>query len=122
MAQSLNAELPGGGLRRNAWLTAIAASTVDAVLVAAAPGRRILVHAAAISYGATPSPVTFNTKPAGAGAAIAPALTGLANQLSALQEIINGGWFETGLGEGLTVTTGAGSATSVLVQYSFIGA
>ncbi len=94
----------------------VAASQVDSAIVAAVAGKKIAVLAVAMVSGGTETNVTFNTKPAGAGSAISPLF---ANG-------INGGavlpynpmfWFLTAAGEGLSVTTGAGSATGVQVLY-----
>jgi hypothetical protein len=60
--------------------------------------------------------VTLNTKPVGAGTAI----TSLKN-LSANQQMVypqnEDGWFETTAGQGLTITTGAGSTTGIDLVY-----
>lgn len=93
----------------------VAASTTDGALVTAVAGKRIRVLGTGVSCGATPSSVTFNTKPVAAGAAISPAFNNsivLANNPQ--------GWFDTLAGEGLTVTTGAGSTTGIIVKYAEI--
>lgn len=103
--------------QQNAY-DAIAASATDSVLVAAVTGRRIRVHAVIINQGdTTPSTVTFNTKGGGAGTACFPPLKAVANGVVQLHDKKEG-WFATNAGEGLTVTTGAGSTTSVIVAYS----
>jgi hypothetical protein len=52
----------------------------DSILVAAVTGRKVRVHAFVINQGdTTPSTVTFNTKPAGAGSAIFAPLKYAAN-------------------------------------------
>lgn len=108
--------LSGSG-RVNAF-DSIAASQTDSSLVAARAGRRIRVHSVVINQGdTTPSAVTFNTKPAGAGSAIFPALKAAANGSFVLPNN-DAGWFQTNKGEGLSVTTGAGSTTSIVVTYS----
>lgn len=100
----------------------VAASQTDSVLVAAAPGRKIRVLAYMINHGdTTPSAVTFNTKGAGAGTGIWPALKYPANGGSN-SPVNDGGWFETNRGEGLTVTTGAGSTTAIGVLYQVVPA
>ena len=109
--------LAGAG-RQNAY-DAIPLSTVDSVLVAAdGAGKRIRVHSVVINQGdTTPSAVTFNSKPAGAGVAIYPPLKAAAQGGFVLNDN-DAGWFQTLPGEALTVTTGAGSTTSVAVTYS----
>ena len=98
----------------------IAASTTDSILVAAVAGRKIRVLSIVINEGdTTPSSVTFNTKPAGSGTSIYPVLKAAANGGFVIPENPFG-WFETGVGEGLSVTTGAGSATSVAVTYALV--
>jgi hypothetical protein len=98
----------------------VAASQTDSVVVAAVTGKKIRVVAVAANHGdTTASSVTFNTKPSGAGTAISPALKGAANGLLAFG-FNPGGWFQTNAGEGLTVTTGAGSTTGFLVTYGLV--
>lgn len=98
----------------------IAASTTDSILVAAFAGQKIRVVAFVINQGdTTPSTVTFNSKPAGAGTAIYPALKYAANGGTTAPEVVNG-YFETNVGEGLSVTTGAGSTTGVAVTYKLV--
>jgi hypothetical protein len=105
-----------GGNSQNAF-DAIAAGTTDSALVAAAAGTRIVVTSVVINHGdTTASAVTFNSKPAGVGVACAPPLKGAANAAVVLP--LGPGYFGTAVGEGLSVTTGAGSTTSVLVTYS----
>lgn len=109
----------GGGGEQNAF-DVIAASTTDSPLVAAVPNRRIRVLAAVINQGdTTPSPVTFNSKSGGAGTAIGPVLKAAANGVVNLHWSA-AGWFDTNVGEGLSVTTGAGSNTGVLVKYKLL--
>lgn len=106
--------------RRNAY-DAIAASTTDSALVAAESGRKIVVTSVVINHGdTTPSTVTFNSKPGGAGTAIYAPLKGPANGGFVIPENPKG-WFATDEGEGLSVTTGAGSTTSVAVTYELVG-
>jgi len=109
----------GGRGRLNAW-DSIAASATDSVLVTGITGKKIRVISYVLNQGdTTPSSVTFNTKGAGAGTAIGPAWKAAANGGFVVGEI-PGGWFETLVGQSLTVTTGAGSTTGVLVVYELI--
>src|SRR3954463_13994768 len=97
---------------------AIAASATDSVLIAAPTGSRIIVTSVVINQGdTTPSTVTFNSKGAGAGTAISPPLKAAANGGFVLP-VNDAGWFGTNAGEGLSVTTGAGSTTNIIVTYS----
>lgn len=108
-----------GAGRANAF-DAIAASETDSVLVAAKAGKRIRVLAFLINQGdTTPSAVTFNSKGSGAGAACYAPLKAGANGLVVVPELA-GGWFATNAGEGLTVTTGAGSTSSVAVVFEVV--
>ena len=101
---------------RNAYDT-IAASSTDSVLVSAATGKKITVLSVVINQGdTTPSDVTFNSKGAGSGTAISPALKAAANGGFVIP-FNPRGWFETNSGEGLTVSTGAGSNTAIIVTY-----
>lgn len=110
--------LKGGGVL-NAF-DSISASTTDSSLVAASTGVRIRVLAVVINQGdTTPSTVTFNTKGSGSGTSIYGALKAAANGGFVLPYNPKG-WFATNAGEGLSVTTGAGSATTVGVVYDFV--
>ena len=98
----------------------IAAGTTDSALVAAVTGKKIRVLAVVINQGdTTPSTVTFNSKPGGAGSAKDPALKAAANGGFVIP-YNPVGWFETNSGEGLSVTTGAGSTTAVSVVYELV--
>lgn len=94
----------------------VPSGTTDQAVVAAVPGLRIVVLQFRIHCGATATAVTFNTKPTGAGVAIS----------EAFQCAVNGGradgfspvgHFVTETGEGLSVTTGAGSTVGIGVRY-----
>jgi hypothetical protein len=96
---------------------AIAASQTDSVLVAAQGTTRIVVTSVVINQGdTTASAVTFNSKGTNAGTAISPPLKAAANGVASLPP--GKGWFGTNAGEALTVTTGAGSTTNVLVTFT----
>lgn len=110
--------LAGRG-RYNAY-DSIAASTTDSSLVVAVPGKRIRVISIVINQGdTTPSTVTFNSKGAGAGTSVFPALKAAANGGFVFNEH-NSGWFQTNVSEALTVSTGAGSTTTLAVTYEII--
>jgi hypothetical protein len=109
----------GGGGVQNAY-DSVAAGQTDSVLIAAIPNRRIRVLTYMINQGdTTPSAVTFNSKPAGSGTAIWPAIKYPANG-GAQPPMNERGWFSTNRGEGLTVTTGAGSTTGIAVVYDTV--
>jgi hypothetical protein len=98
----------------------VAASQTDSVLVAAVTNRRIRVLTFLINWGAaTASPVTFNSKGSGAGTAKTPAFTGPVTSIGGASGD-RAGLFETNRGEGLTVTTGAGSTTGIMVTYELV--
>jgi hypothetical protein len=106
-----------GGGRRNAWL-AVAAGDTDEVVVAAVAGHKIRVLSVLINHGdTTASAVTFTSKGSGAGTAISPPLKGPANGGFVVPHN-QYGWFESLSGEGLSVTTGAGSETSLVISYT----
>lgn len=94
----------------------VAAGSTDSVLKAATTGKSVVVLALAFVCGATATTATFNSKPAGAGTAISPLFANAANG-GAVLPFNPAGWFFTNAGEGLSVTTGAGSATGILVTY-----
>ena len=96
---------------------AVAASQTDSVLVAAGAGK-IVVTSVVINQGdTTPSTVTFNSKGSGAGTAVSPPLKAAANGGFVLPHN-ESGWFATNKDEALTVTTGAGSTTGIIITYS----
>jgi hypothetical protein len=101
---------------------AIAASATDSALVTAVTGKKIRVVAFLLNQGdTTPSTVTFNSKGGGAGTAIFPPLKYAANGGNVVP-ILEAGYFETNVSEGLSVTTGAGSTTGVVVIYRYVTA
>jgi hypothetical protein len=107
---------------KRAWANVAAAQT-DATLtkegggaLEAVPGKRIRVVAALFWCGGAATPLTFNSKGAGAGTPITPDWPNGPNGGGIPQECAHG-WFQTLPGEALTVTTGAGSTTAVLVLY-----
>lgn len=95
----------------------IAANTTDGSIVAAVTGKRLLVLSFRLHAGATATNVTFNTKPSGAGTAISELFACAANGGRA-EGYSEAGHFQTNEGEGLTVTTGAGSTTGIGVVYT----
>jgi hypothetical protein len=97
----------------------IATATTDGQVVAAVSNRRIRVLALAMVCGGTATTATFNTKGSGAGTAISPLFANSANG-GAVLPLNDRGWFTTNVGEALTITTGAGSATGILVTYQVI--
>lgn len=97
-------------------LANVAASQTDASIVAAVAGKKIRVMQVFALAGATATTLVFNSKPAGAGVAISPTMANGINGGEVLP-FSPMGWFETVAGEGLTVTTGAGSTTGILVGY-----
>ncbi len=97
----------------------VAAGGTDTALVAAVTGRRIRVVAAALAPGGTATDVTFTSKPAGAGVACS-SLFALGVRVPLVLPPNPSGWFETSVGEGLSVTTGAGATTGVLLTYVLV--
>lgn len=94
----------------------VAASATDTALVAAVTSKKIRVLAAVFVAGGTATNLTFNSKPAGAGTAKTCLFANAANGGATLP-FNQAGWFETVSGEGLSVTTGAGSTTGIQVVY-----
>lgn len=97
----------------------IAASQTDASLVAAVSGKVIRVCAVVFVAGDTSTDATFNTKGAGAGVAISALFANAANG-GAVLPFNDEGWFDTSLGEALTVTTGAGDTTGIQLVYKLV--
>lgn len=78
----------------------------------------VTTNAGSLTGGA--GTATVSTTTAGpAGTAISPALKAAANGVLSLPAG-SGAWLTTNVGEGLTVTTGSGSTTGILVQYRYI--
>lgn len=98
----------------------VAAGTTDAAIAPAVAGRRIRVQSVFIDNGAAgATTVTFNSKGGGAGTAISPLLS-LATSGGAVLSEADAGWWETNVGEGLTVTTSAGAPVGVFVTYFLV--
>lgn len=102
----------------------LAASSTDGALTggtlpSAKTGSRVAVYGLVISQGdTTPSTVTFNSKGSGAGTAVSALLKASANGGFVLAPGSEP-YFTTNVGEGLTVTTGAGSATGIQVIWKY---
>lgn len=101
------------GKGRRGIFDTVAASSTDSVLLAAVAGTKLRIHSLVVSCGGTPSTVQFNSKPGGASTAISPVF----NNSLVLPDNPQG-WFETNSGEGLTASTGAGSNTAIMANYS----
>lgn len=94
----------------------IGASATDSNVVTAVGSRKIRVLNVAIIAGGTATTVTFNSKGGGAGTAVSAVFANGANGGEVLG-FSPFGWFETAVGEALTVTSGAGSTTGIQVTY-----
>ncbi len=94
----------------------VAAAATDTALVAAVTSKKIRVLAAVFVAGGTATTLVFNSKPAGAGVAKSCLFANAANGGATLP-FNPAGWFETVAGEGLSVTTGAGSTTGIQITY-----
>lgn len=94
----------------------IAASTTDGAIVTAVGGKKIRPLEYRLHAGATATNCTFTSKPGGAGSAISElfALGANSGRADGFNPV---GHFETATGEGLSMTTGAGSTTGVGVVY-----
>lgn len=95
----------------------VAASQTDSSVITAVTGKKIRVVAVTAIAGGTATNLTFNSKGSGAGTAISPLYANGANGGEVLP-FNPMGWFETNSAEALTVTTGAGSTTGILVVYT----
>lgn len=93
----------------------VAPSQTDSPIVAAIVGKKIRVLAALLVAGATATNVTFTSKPSGAGTAISQLLALAANG-GAVLPFNPLGWWDTNVGEGLSVTTGTGATVGISVQ------
>jgi hypothetical protein len=89
-----------------------AASTTGGTIVTAVSGKKIRVLTWIALAGGTATDLTFLSN----NTAISPLLANPANGGEA-PPVNPYGWFETTAGEALKATTGAGSATGILVIY-----
>jgi hypothetical protein len=97
----------------------VAVATTDSVVVAAVPGMKVRVLAYVVAATTTPpATVVFNSKGSGAGTAVS-ATYGLVAQQTLNEATDSSGLFQTNQGEGLTVTTGAGT-TAVTLTVSYV--
>lgn len=95
----------------------VPASTTDRILVTGIPNRFILVKGVACEAGAVATNITFNTKPSGTlGTAISGVFQIGANGGFTLP-YNEFGFFQTSIGDSLSVTTGAGSTVGVQIIY-----
>lgn len=94
----------------------ISQSQTDASIVGAVSGKKIVVLQVFCLTGTTATDLVFNSKGSGAGTPITPTMKNKENGGEVLP-YSKVGWFETNTNEGLTVTTGAGSTTGILLKY-----
>lgn len=94
----------------------VAAASTDANIVTAVASKRIRVLSVRLSSSTVATNITFNTKPGGAGTAISETFQ-LGVNATESYDLNQHGHFQTSVGEGLTVTTGAGSTTGVGITY-----
>lgn len=95
------------------------AAQTDQVLITAVTGKKIRVLSMFCQTGPVETNIAVNTKPAGAGTAVSPTFQNGQNG-GAVLPFSPIGWFETNVGEGLSVTTGAGSTTGISILYSLV--
>lgn len=100
----------------DAFANVAASQTDSSIVTAQGASNKIRVLQVAAVAGATATDLTFNSKGAGAGTAISCKFANGANGGEVLPYSANG-WFTTSANEALTVTTGAGSTTGILIKY-----
>ena len=114
-------------MAQSAWANTAASATDSALtnpisagtLSSGVAGARIRVYAVYAQCGGTATDITFNSKSAGAGTAIFPKVAAGING-GAVLPYNPKGWFTTKPGEGLTITTDAGSTSGIAVVYEVI--
>lgn len=117
-ARSLTAMASHGG-EYNAWDNVAAAATDSVLVTNNSTTRKIRVlRAFANAVDAGVVTFTFNSKGSGAGTAISPTFKAPLNGGFVLPSE-EGGWFETNVGESLTVTTAAASAVGLIVVWEY---
>lgn len=97
-------------------LANVAASTTAGVLVNAIVGKRIAVLQLVAVAGGTATDVTFNS----ASTAISPLFSNGTHGPGIALPYTDYPWFITNANEALTVTTGSGSTTGILVIYALL--
>jgi hypothetical protein len=93
---------------------ALAASTTDGAFIPAQSGRRVRITSLWVQPGASTT-VTLNSKPAGAGTAVSPAIAAVLVLARSVD-----GWLESGTSEGVSVTTSSGAASAVVASYTYV--
>lgn len=91
----------------------VAAGLTDSALIPAIPGKKIVVLSVAFLCGSTATDATFTSD----GIPITPTFHNAANGGAVLGHNPLG-WFETEEGAALMLTTGSGSETGVLINYT----
>lgn len=116
ISTSIGSATPGVSLVCVSTFANVAASQTDSVLVGAIASTKLRVVSVVTVAGGTATNLTFNSKGGGAGAAISPLFANAANGGFVLPNN-RMGWMESATAEALTVTTGSGSTTGILVYY-----
>lgn len=97
----------------------VSASTTDQVLVAAPTGTFSIIKVVSVAFvtGATATTAVFNSFPVGGpGTAISCIFQNGSNGGAVLNRNEDG-WFWTTAGQSLSITTGIGATTGVIVNY-----
>ncbi len=110
----------GNALTVKRVVVVAAAATTDVALIPLVTGKAIRVLSLIADTGGTATTLTFNNKPAGAGTLNAGPFSNAISE-SLVWNWNPGGWLQTTLSNGLSVTTGAGSATTFVVNYVEVG-
>lgn len=93
---------------------AIAASTTDGAIVSGVAGKKVRITSLLVVPGSATT-VTVNSKGAGAGTALTPALAAVT-----VLPPNSDGWFESNIGEGISVSTSTGAASAVTINYVIV--
>lgn len=96
----------------------VAPSVTDSILVPAVAGKIVKIRSVFALEGNANTPITFNSKGAGAGTAKSPTFTNIASSGEVLT-FNPDGWIRSNVGEGISLTTGAGSDTSLLYTWKY---
>jgi hypothetical protein len=98
--------------------TNVPQSTTDGPVVAATANKRVRVCGLVLSATLATN-ATLNSKGAGAGTPVSP-LFALGANLPVTLPFNPAGWFDTNVGEGLSLTTSVGSAVGAEVVYQLV--
>jgi hypothetical protein len=98
----------------------VPAGQTDAVIFAGQPNNQRLRVLAAYALAPAATPLQFNSKGSGAGTVLSGPFTSADGKPTLSLDYCPAGWFQTGKGEALTATSGAGQAHSLFLTVAVV--